>query len=100
MSWCANAGRARTRCTESSLSLTRRLRRTLDSSRKTPTGQGFSPSPASTDALTTELDQLERLELGELRVHYRNRSGRIAPARISRALLLHVLAYRIQLDAF
>jgi hypothetical protein len=72
----------------------------LGSPRKTPTGQGLSPSPAAADALTTELDQLERLELGDLRVHYRNRSGRIAPARISRALLLRVLAYRIQVDAF
>jgi hypothetical protein len=72
----------------------------LDSSRKIPSGQGLGLSPAAADALAPELDQLERLELGDLRVHYRNRSGRIAPARISRALLLRVLAYRIQLDAF
>jgi hypothetical protein len=72
----------------------------LESPRKTPSGQGLSPSPAAADALTAELDQLERLELGDLRVHYRNRSGRIAPARISRALLLRVLAYRVQVDAF
>jgi hypothetical protein len=58
------------------------------------------PLSAGAEDLATEIDLLERLELGELRVHYRNRSGRIAPARISRALLLRGLAYRIQVDAF
>ena len=56
------------------------------------------PLPAAAD-LATELNRLEQLEIGELRVHYRNHSGRIAPARISRALLLRVLAYRMQVDA-
>ncbi len=52
------------------------------------------------EGLATELEALARLDLAGLRVQYRNRTGRIAPTRISRPLLLHVLAYRIQADAF
>jgi len=52
------------------------------------------------ETLAGDLASLEQLDLGELRVQFRNRTGRIAPARISRPLLLRVLAYRIQADAF
>ena len=67
-------------------------------SRKTTLARRRGPSPvaAAADALATELNRLERLELGELRLHFRNRSGR---TRISHVLLLRVLAYRIQVDA-
>ena len=50
--------------------------------------------------VAAELEALERLDLGQLRVQYRNRTGRIAPARISRPLLLRVLAQQIQVEAF
>ncbi len=50
--------------------------------------------------VAAELEALERLDLGQLRVQYRNRTGRIAPARISRSLLLRVLAHQIQVEAF
>jgi len=59
-----------------------------------------SSSPVAADALAAELQGLERLDLGQLRVQYRNRTGRIAPARISRPLLLRVLAHQIQVEAF
>ncbi len=63
-------------------------------------GQRPSSSPAAADALPAELQGLERLDLGQLRVQYRNRTGRIAPARISRPLLLRVLAHQIHVEAF
>ena len=50
--------------------------------------------------VAAELEGLERPDLGQLRVQYRNRTGRIAPARISRPLLLRVLAQQIQVEAF
>ena len=55
---------------------------------------------ASTGELAAELADLEELDLGQLRIQYRNRSGRLAPARISRGLLLRVLAYRLQAERF
>ena len=55
---------------------------------------------ASTGDLAAELAQLEELDLGQLRTQYRNRSGRLAPARISRGLLLRILAYRVQAERF
>lgn len=58
----------------------------------------FAPAPA--EAVAAELQALHGLDLGQLRVQYRNRTGRIAPVRISRALLLRVLAHQIQVEAF
>ncbi len=57
-------------------------------------------APAAAEAVAAELQALHGLDLGQLRVQYRNRTGRIAPARISRALLLRVLAHQIQVEAF
>ncbi len=57
-------------------------------------------APAAAEAVAAELRALHGLDLGQLRVQYRNRTGRIAPTRISRALLLRVLAYQIQVEAF
>ncbi len=39
---------------------------------------------------------MEALDLAQLRVQFRNHTGRIAPSRLSRVLLLKVLAYRLQ----
>jgi hypothetical protein len=63
-----------------------------------------SPSSAKgvtdTRSLELELEALERAGFGELRLQWRNRWGRLAPARLSRALLYRVMAYRIQAEAF
>jgi hypothetical protein len=48
----------------------------------------------------SELEALERLGLDELRLQWRNRWGRLAPAHLSRALLFRLTAYRVQADAF
>ncbi len=67
------------------------------------------PRPASTPPpvgviggpqVDTEIEALERLGLDELRLQWRNRWGRLAPAHLSRTLLFRLMAYRIQADAF
>jgi Protein of unknown function (DUF2924) len=55
---------------------------------------------AVADPLSAELERLATLDLGQLRVQYRNHTGRIAPARISRSLLVRALAYQLQVDAY
>ena len=47
-----------------------------------------------------EFEALEGLGLEELRLQWRNRWGRLAPAHLSRTLLFRLMAYRIQADAF
>src|ERR1700687_931917 len=47
-----------------------------------------------------ELQALERLGVDELRLQWRNRWGRLAPAHLSRPLLFRAMAYRIQAEAF
>ena len=51
-------------------------------------------------SLEAGLGELERLSLGDLRLRWRNLWGRLAPARLSRGLLLRVMAYRLQAEAF
>ena len=58
---------------------------------------GYVIDRAQIDA---ELEALERLGLDELRLQWRNRWGQLAPAHLSRALLVRLMAYRIQADAF
>jgi len=50
--------------------------------------------------LEAELTKLGRLSLGDLRLRWRNNSGRLAPAHLSRGLLFRVMAYRLQAGAF
>jgi hypothetical protein len=50
--------------------------------------------------LEAKLVELERLSLDDLRLRWRNSWGRLAPARLSRGLLLRVMAYRLQAEAF
>ena len=57
-------------------------------------------TPAATETVAAELQALHGRDLGQRRVQYRNRTGRIAPARVSRPLLLRVLAHQIQVEAF
>jgi hypothetical protein len=47
-----------------------------------------------------EIEALERVGQEGLRLHWRNRWGRLAPAHIPRALLFRLMAYRIQSGAF
>jgi hypothetical protein len=47
-----------------------------------------------------ELTALERLDFGALRLQWRNRWGRRAPAGLPKALLFRVMAYRLQAEAF
>lgn len=63
-------------------------------------GQASADPAALAATLARDLAQLAALPLDQLRVQFRNRTGRIAPARISRPLLLRVLAYRLQADLF
>jgi DUF2924 family protein len=57
-------------------------------------------SVSSATNLETELAALDRLTVDELRTRWRNRWGRLAPAHLSRALLVKILAYRLQAEAF
>jgi hypothetical protein len=50
--------------------------------------------------LDAELAELERLSLDDLRLRWRNNWGRLAPTHLSRGLLLRVMAYRLQAEAF
>ena len=46
--------------------------------------------------IDAELAALEGLGVEELRLQWRNRWGRLAPAHLSRTLLFRLMAYRIQ----
>jgi hypothetical protein len=50
--------------------------------------------------LEAELAELERLSLDDIRPRWRNHWGRPAPAHLSRGLLLRVMTYRLQAEAF
>jgi len=85
------------------------MRKTL---RSRPIKKGRQPPPGAAAALLPngtppigrglegELAELERLSLDDLRLRWRNHWGRLAPAHLSRGLLLRVMAYRLQADAF
>jgi hypothetical protein len=76
-----------------------------------PDGVCAAASPETADAaashethaigtrLEAELAEVERLSLDDLRLRWRNRWGRLAPAHLSRGLLLRVMAYRLQAEA-
>lgn len=57
-------------------------------------------SPPTATGLESELADLERLSLDDLRLRWRNNWGRLAPAHLSRGLLFRVMAYRLQAEAF
>jgi Protein of unknown function (DUF2924) len=62
--------------------------------------EGETRPGAGSPDLETELAALQRLSLDELRLRWRNRWGRLAPASLPRHLLLRLIAYRLQADAF
>jgi Protein of unknown function (DUF2924) len=53
-----------------------------------------------TPAVENEIAHLRGLDLQGLRARWRGLTGRAAPAHVPRALLLRVLAYRVQAAAF
>src|SRR5688572_27134539 len=53
-----------------------------------------------TAAVENEIAHLRGLDLQALRARWRSLTGRAAPAHLSKALLLRVLAYRVQAAAF
>lgn len=60
-----------------------------------------SPPPErERSPIETEIGRLEQASLDELRLNWRNRWGRLAPAHIHRGLLFRLMAYRIQAEAF
>ena len=52
------------------------------------------------DGLRAEIASLESLDLSGLRLQWRNRWGRRAPANLPRSLLCRVMAYRLQADVY
>jgi Protein of unknown function (DUF2924) len=56
--------------------------------------------PSTARDLEAEFAKLERLSSDDLRLRWRNHWGRLAPAHLSRALLLRVMAYRLQTQSF
>jgi hypothetical protein len=56
--------------------------------------------PPTATGLETELAELERLSVDDLRLRWRNNWGRLAPAHLSRGLLFRIMAYRLQAEAF
>ena len=50
--------------------------------------------------LEKEIAEIARLSLDDLRIRWRNLTGRLAPAYLSRALLVRILAYRVQAQTF
>ena len=67
---------------------------------ETAAGSGRAEVPPTATALEAELAELERLSLDDLRLRWRNRWGRLAPAHLSRGLLFRVMAYRLQAEVF
>jgi hypothetical protein len=55
---------------------------------------------ADKHGLKAEIAEIERLPIEALRTRWRNLSGRLAPEHLSRALLIRILAYQIQAQAF
>jgi Protein of unknown function (DUF2924) len=55
---------------------------------------------SQTAAVESEIAHLRGLDLQGLRARWRSLTGRAAPAHLSKALLLRVLAYRVQAAAF
>lgn len=53
--------------------------------------------PAKMEA---ELARLGELDFGMLKARWRSTTGRVAPASVHKSLLLRMLAYRMQADAF
>ena len=83
----------------------RAIRSGRDAARRGPLSKSSAAAPRNeaipvVAGLETELAALEQLSLDELRLRWRNRWGRLAPAFLSRGLLSRLMAYRLQAEAF
>ncbi len=76
------------------------MRATSNAICRRPASTSFAAGVIDPQPVQAETEALERLGLDELRVQWRNRWGRLAPAHLSRGLLYRVIAYRIQAEAF
>jgi hypothetical protein len=54
----------------------------------------------SREQIDAELHALDGVALDSLRLQWRNRWGRLAPAHLSRSLLLRIMVYRIQAETY
>ena len=83
----------------------RAIRSGRDAARRGPLSKSSAAAPRNeaipvVAGLEAELAALEQLSLDELRLRWRNRWGRLAPALLSRGLLVRLMAYRLQSEAF
>ncbi len=61
---------------------------------------GGAPAVGAVIALAERVRELSALDLGGLRLQWRNVFGRNAPAHLTKPLLSRILAYRLQADAY
>ena len=83
----------------------RAIRSGRDAARRGPLSKSSAAAPRNqavpvVAGLEAELAALEQLSLDDLRLRWRNRWGRLAPALLSRGLLVRLMAYRLQEQAF
>ena len=76
----------------------RAIRSGRDAARRGPLSKSSAAAPRNeaipvVAGLETELAALEQLSLDELRLRWRNRWGRLAPALLSRGLLVRLMAF-------
>jgi len=76
------------------------MRATNNAMRLRPASTSSAAGVIDSKPIQAEIGALGRFGLDELRVQWRNRWGRLAPAHLSRGLLYRVMAYRIQAEAF
>jgi Protein of unknown function (DUF2924) len=66
-------------------------------------GPGSSGGVAEADvgrSLEIEIVEIQHLSLEDLRIRWRNLTGRLAPRYLSRTLLARIMAYRVQAQSF
>jgi len=76
------------------------MRATTNAMRLRPASTSSAAGVIDPKPIQAKIEALGRFGLDELRVQWRNRWGRLAPAHLSRGLLYRVMAYRIQAEAF
>lgn len=65
-----------------------------------PALPGDGPTPGPANAVAERVRELSALDLGGLRLQWRNVFGRNAPAQLTKPLLSGIIAYRLQADAY
>jgi Protein of unknown function (DUF2924) len=76
----------------------RRFDGAAPSSRAGSVPPGGGPAGCSAASLAERIRDLSRLDLADLRLQWRNRFGRNAPAHLTKPLLMRILSYRLQSD--